>query len=90
MHVSEIMSIGQQALLVTMLVAAPLLVAGLVAGLVISILQAATQINELTLSFIPKIFVMGVVLLLAGSWMLHILMDFTANLVRSIPGVISG
>lgn len=90
MNVTEIMSIAQQALLVTMLVAAPLLLAGLVAGLVVSILQAATQINELTLSFIPKIFIMGVVLLLAGSWMLHILMDFTVNLVRSIPGVIGG
>ena len=54
------------------------------------ILQAATQVNELTLSFVPKVLVMALVLLLAGSWMLNTLMDFTVRLVHSIPGLIGG
>lgn len=90
MNVTQIMGVGQHALLVTMLIAAPILIAGLVAGLVISILQAATQINEMTLSFIPKILVMGIVLLVAGPWMLHLLINFTTTLVRSIPGIVGG
>jgi len=90
MTISDIMTVGQHALWVTMLIAAPVLLAGLAAGLLISILQAATQINEMTLSFVPKIVVMGGVLLFAGSWMLNTLMDFTVRLVHSIPGLIGG
>jgi len=90
MNISDIMTIGQHALWVTVMIASPVLLAGLAAGLVISIFQAATQINEMTLSFVPKIVVMGVVMLLAGSWMLNTLMDFTVRLVHSIPGLISG
>lgn len=90
MNISDIMAIGQHALWVMILLAAPLLLSALVAGLLISILQAATQVNELTLSFVPKILVMALVLLLAGSWMLNTLMDFTVRLVRSIPGLIGG
>lgn len=90
MSIGSIMAIGQHALWVTMLVSAPLLLSGLAIGLVISILQAATQINEMTLSFIPKILVMGVVVLVAGGWMLHVLIDFTIRLFHSIPGFISG
>jgi flagellar biosynthetic protein FliQ len=90
MNISDIMAVGQHALWVMILIAAPLLLSGLVAGLLISILQAATQVNELTLSFVPKILVMALVLLLAGSWMLNTLMDFTVRLVHSIPGLIGG
>lgn len=90
MNISDIMTVGQHALWVTILLAAPLLLSGLVVGLLISILQAATQVNELTLSFVPKVLVMALVLLLAGSWMLNTLMDFTVRLVHSIPGLIGG
>ncbi len=90
MNISDIMAVGQHALWVTILLAAPLLLSGLVVGLLISILQAATQVNELTLSFVPKVLVMALVLLLAGSWMLNTLMDFTVRLVHSIPGLIGG
>lgn len=90
MHTTEIMTIGQQALWVTMLIGGPLLLAGLVAGLLISILQAATQINEMTLSFIPKILAIALVLMVGGTWMLHELMDFTTRLLHSIPVVLNG
>lgn len=90
MNISDIMAVGQHALWVMILIAAPLLLSGLVVGLLISILQAATQVNELTLSFVPKLLVMSLVLLLAGSWMLNTLMDFTVRLVHSIPGLIGG
>lgn len=90
MSIAGIMAVGQHALWVTMLIAAPLLLSGLVVGLIISVLQAATQINEMTLSFIPKILVMGVVILVAGGWMLHLLVDFTVTLIQGIPGFISG
>ncbi len=90
MNVSEIMTIGQHALWVTIELSAPLLLSGLAIGLVISILQAATQVNEMTLAFIPKILVMGLALIVGGSWMLHLLIDFTINLIHSIPAVING
>lgn len=84
------MAIGQHALWVMMLLAAPLLLSGLIVGLIVSILQAATQINEMTLSFIPKILVMGVVVLVAGGWMLHVLVDYTFSLIHSIPEIVNG
>jgi flagellar biosynthetic protein FliQ len=79
------MGIGQQALEVTVLVSAPLLLSALVVGLVIGILQAATQINEMTLSFIPKLLVVVLALVVAGPWMLQILTDYTRHLIQSIP-----
>ncbi|MHB0984589.1 MAG: flagellar biosynthesis protein FliQ [Sulfuricella sp.] len=81
-------TIGQQALEVTILVSAPLLLSALAVGLLVSIFQAATQINEMTLSFIPKLLVMFVMLGVAGPWMLNLLMDFTRRLFASIPGLI--
>ncbi len=81
-------TIGQQALEVTILVSAPLLLSALAVGLLVSIFQAATQINEMTLSFIPKLLVMFIVLGVAGPWMLGVLMDFTRRLFTSIPGLI--
>lgn len=82
------MAIGQQALQVTILVSAPLLLAALAVGLLVSVFQAATQINEMTLSFIPKLLVMFVVLVVAGPWMLTMMMDYTKRLFSSIPGLL--
>jgi flagellar biosynthetic protein FliQ len=75
-------------LLVTSMVAAPLLLIALAAGLVIGMLQAATQINESTLSFIPKLLLLVLTLLVAGPWILRVLADFTRDLYSSIPTVI--
>ncbi len=83
-----VMTIGRHALEVTILVSAPLLLAALVTGLLVSVFQAATQINEMTLSFIPKLLVMFLVLFLAGPWMITLLVDYMRQLFSSIPGVI--
>jgi len=79
------MTIGRQALEVTLMVSAPLLLAALITGLIVSIFQAATQINEMTLSFIPKLFVTFLVMLLAGPWMINVMTDYMHRLFTSIP-----
>jgi flagellar biosynthetic protein FliQ len=81
------MTIGRQALEMTLIVSAPLLLAALITGLIVSIFQAATQINEMTLSFIPKLFVMFLVMLLAGPWMINIMTDYMHQLFTGIPWV---
>ena len=83
-----VMEIGRQAIEVTLLMAAPMLLAALVVGLIVSIFQAATQINESTLQFVPKLVVMFLVLLLVGPWMLQYLMDYIQRLFESIPQLI--
>ncbi len=83
-----IMTLGQRALELAILVSAPLLLSALVIGVLISLFQAATQINEMTLSFVPKLLVLVVVLLLAGPWMLELLIDFTRALFKDIPNLI--
>ncbi len=83
-------SLGQQALWVMLLVSLPLLGVALVVGLIISLLQAATQLNEMTLSFVPKMIAIGVAAVLAGPWMLHLMMDFTIRLFQEIPGMLNG
>ncbi|WP_428826964.1 flagellar biosynthesis protein FliQ [Azonexus sp. IMCC34842] len=83
-----VMEIGRQAIEVTLLMSAPALIAALIVGLIISIFQAATQINESTLQFVPKLVVMFVVLLLAGPWMLQYLIDYIQRLFGSIPQLI--
>lgn len=83
-----VITIIQRAFEVMMMLAGPLLIAGLVTGLIISIFQAATQINEATLSFIPKLVVTFLVMVLAGPWMLESIMDYTIRLYRSIPELI--
>ena len=83
-----VMHIGQQAIEITILLAAPLLLSALSIGLVVSIFQAATQINEATLSFIPKLFGTFVVLFLAGPWMLQVLVDYIRQLFERIPQLI--
>ena len=84
----SVMTLGQRALEVTMMISAPLLLAALVAGILIGMLQAATQINEMTLSFIPKLLVLAAVLFVAGPWMLGVLLDYTRDLYTSIPAMI--
>lgn len=83
-----VMEIGRQAIEVTLLVAAPMLLVALVVGLIISIFQAATQINESTLQFVPKLVAMFIVMLLAGPWMLQYMMDYIQRLFGSIPQLI--
>ncbi|MBT3092682.1 MAG: flagellar biosynthesis protein FliQ [Candidatus Thiodiazotropha endolucinida] len=80
-----VMSIGQNALEVIGILAGLVLLPALAVGLIIAMFQAATQINEMTLTFIPKLVVVGVVLMFAGNWMLHLLMNFSMNLIESIP-----
>ena len=83
-----VMDIGRQAIEMTLLLSAPLLLAALVIGLIISIFQAATQINKQTLSFIPKLVGMFLVLILAGPWMLQMMVDYIRRLFESIPQII--
>ena len=83
-----VITLMRQALEVAMLAAAPLLIAALVTGLLISIFQAATQINEMTLTFLPKLVVMFVVLVLTGPWTIELLVDYTQRLINNIPGII--
>ncbi len=84
----SVIVIGQQALTVTALLAAPMLLSALAAGLVIGMFQAATQINEMTLSFIPKLLVLVGALYLGGRWMLSLIMGYAESLIRSIPMLI--
>jgi flagellar biosynthetic protein FliQ len=81
----SVISLGQQALLTMLLVAAPMLLAALVVGLLVSIFQAATQINEMTLSFIPKLIAVFATLIIAGPWMTALLVDYIQRLFTSIP-----
>jgi flagellar biosynthetic protein FliQ len=84
----SVLTIGQQALETMLLVSAPLLVTALVVGLAVSVLQAATQINEMTLSFIPKLLAMVAALVVCGPWMLAILTDYLQRTLVSIPQII--
>ena len=83
-----VLTLGQKMLEVVTMLAAPLLIPALVIGLVVGMFQAATQINEMTLSFIPKLAVVGVALVVAGPWMLDTLISFTRELYQNIPALI--
>jgi flagellar biosynthetic protein FliQ len=83
-----VLTLAQQALEVTVLISAPLLLTALAVGLLVSIFQAATQINEMTLSFIPKLLAMFGALILGGPWMLETLVDYIQRLYSSIPQMI--
>ena len=85
MDQDTVMNLSSQAMEIAFKVALPILLVGLVVGLVISIFQAVTQIQEMTLSFIPKILALGAVLIIAGPWMLNQMLDYTAELWTSIP-----
>lgn len=82
------MTLGQQAIELTLLLSAPLLISALAIGLVVSIFQAATQINEQTLSFIPKLVGIFVVLVIAGPWMVTMMVDFIRRLYGNIPWMV--
>lgn len=84
----SVLDIGQQALEATAALGAVLLLPALAVGLVVAMFQAATQINEMTLSFIPKLIIVAVVLMMAGPWMLRVIMNFTLNLYANIPELI--
>jgi flagellar biosynthesis protein FliQ len=84
-----VMTIGQRALEMTVMLAAPLLLVALATGLIVGAFQAATQINEMTLSFIPKLLAMATMLIAAGPWMLKMLIEYTRELFQSIPGLIN-
>ncbi|MEG0278776.1 MAG: flagellar biosynthesis protein FliQ [Morganella sp. (in: enterobacteria)] len=84
----SVMALGIEAMKVALMLAAPLLLAALAAGLLISLLQAATQVNEMTLSFIPKILSVISVIVIAGPWMLNLLIDYMRNLLNNLPFII--
>ena len=83
-----VMTIIQKALEMTLMLAAPMLLVALVVGLLVGIFQAATQINEMTLSFIPKLIGMATTMVVAGPWMLKELVNYTRMLIESIPSLI--
>ncbi len=83
-----VLDIGREALLVVAYIAGPMLISALAVGLVIGIVQAATSINEMTLSFIPKLAALALVLYLFGSWQLTVRTDFATRLINNIPNVI--
>ena len=88
MNAESVLSLGRHALEILLLVSAPLLLSTLVVGLLISIFQAATQINEMTLSFIPKLVAMFLVIIVAGPWMLSVMVDYLKEILLNLPGVI--
>ena len=84
----SVVTIGQQAMEMTALLAGPILLSVLIVGLVIGMFQAVTQINEMTLSFVPKLIAVGLVLLAAGAWMLNVFTGYTRTLIENIPSLI--
>ena len=85
----SVMSLSRHAMEITVLVAAPMLLVALVIGLIVSIFQAATQINETTLSFIPKLIGIFGALVIAGPWMLSVMLDYMREVFTGIPGMVS-
>lgn len=88
MDAQQVFTLGQQGLTMLLIVAAPVLLAVLVVGLVVSVLQAATQINESTLSFVPKVLAAVAVLTIAGPWMLTTLVEYLQRTLQMIPQVV--
>lgn len=88
MSPDTIVAIGRQAIEITVLLLAILLLPSLLVGVLVSMFQAATQINEMTLTFIPKLLVVFLVLLFGGTWMLGLVVDYTRRLIDNIPGLI--
>lgn len=84
----SVMAMGYEAMKLSLLLGAPLLLVALVTGLLISLFQAATQINEMTLSFIPKLLAVFATLVIAGPWMLNTVLDYMRNLLSSIPQIV--
>jgi flagellar biosynthetic protein FliQ len=88
MDASQVFTAGQQGLMLLLMVAAPILITVLVVGLVVSVFQAATQINEQTLSFVPKIVAAVVVLAVAGPWMMTTLVEYLQRTLQAIPSAV--
>ena len=88
MDAQQVFTLGQQGLYMLLLVSAPILVSVLLVGLLVSIFQAATQINEATLSFVPKVIAAVAVLAIAGPWMLTTLVEYIQRTLQAIPGSI--
>ena len=88
MNPQQVLDAGQQGLMLMLMVSAPILVVVLVVGLLVSIFQAATQINEATLSFVPKVVAAIAVLAFAGPWMLQALVEYLQRTLQSIPGAV--
>ncbi|MGV3741566.1 MAG: flagellar biosynthesis protein FliQ [Burkholderiaceae bacterium] len=84
----SVMTLGRHAMEITLMVAAPMLLVALAIGLLVSIFQAATQINEMTLSFIPKLIGIFVALIIAGPWMLTVMLDYMRHVFSSIPSLV--
>jgi len=89
MDIATVIDLGREALWMTILVSAPLLGVALAAGLLIGVIQAATSINEMTLSFIPKLAALAVVLVLTGGWQIGVMVDFTRRIFERIPQLFS-
>lgn len=87
MNPESVMTLGRHAVEITLMVAAPMLLVALVVGLIISIFQAATQINETTLSFIPKLIGVFAAMIIAGPWMLSVMLDYMREVLTSIPAM---
>ena len=82
-----VLALGREAVLLTLMVSGPMLLFGLIVGLIVSILQAVTQVHEMTLTFIPKIVAVAIALVIFLPWIITIIVDFTRNLYGSIPGL---
>jgi flagellar biosynthetic protein FliQ len=89
MEIATVVDLGRGALWAVMIISAPLLAVALGVGLFIGVIQAATSINEMTLSFIPKLVVMGLALALFGGWQLSMLVDYTRDIYKRIPALFS-
>lgn len=89
MDAQQVFTIGQQGLEILLLIAAPVLLAVLGIGLIVSVFQAATQLNEPTLSFVPKLIVAVIALLIAGPWMVSVLVEYLQRTITSIPNAIN-
>jgi flagellar biosynthetic protein FliQ len=89
MEIATVVDIGRSALWAVLIISAPLLAVALGVGLFIGVIQAATSINEMTLSFIPKLVIMGVTLALFGGWQLSMLVDYTRDIYKRIPALFS-
>ena len=89
MSPETVLSVGSRALEITLLLAAPLLLVALLTGLIVGAFQAETQINESTLSFIPKVLAVAATLVITGPWMLKVLVSYTRELFESIPGLLN-
>ncbi len=82
---AKLIGLGVETFKIALLLSLPMLLAGLIAGLAISIFQATTQINEMTLSFVPKIIIVVIVIIFTMPWMMNMMIEFTTNMINKIP-----